>query len=74
MLRQIGPLELLVIFLILSLGWLVAIPFCLISKRLGYPSLWGLITILPFGVFVWACYVAIKRWPNELSPGARRSA
>jgi len=66
--RNIGPMELLVVFLIFSLGWLVAIPFCRISKRLGYPAPWGLITILPFGVLVWACYVAFRPWPNELSP------
>jgi hypothetical protein len=61
-------MELLVVFFIFGLGWLAAIPFCFISRRLGYPSLLGLITILPFGTFVWACYVAIKRWPTELSP------
>ena len=65
--RNIGPMELLVIFLIFSLGWLVAIPFCRISKRLGYPAPWGLITILPFGTFVWACYVAFTQWPSEPS-------
>jgi hypothetical protein len=43
----------------------IAIPFCRISKRLGYPAPWGLITILPFGVFIWACYVAFSRWPKE---------
>jgi hypothetical protein len=65
--RNIGPMELLVVFLAFSLGWLVAIPFCRITRRLGYPAPWGLITILPFGTLVWACYVAFRRWPTELS-------
>jgi hypothetical protein len=65
--RSIGLPELLIIFFVFSLGWLVAIPFCRISKRLGYPAPWGLITILPFGTFVWACYVAFTQWPTELS-------
>ena len=65
MLRNIGPIELLIIFLTATLTFVIAIPFCRISKRLGYPAPWGLITILPFGVFIWACYVAFKRWPKE---------
>jgi hypothetical protein len=63
--RNLGFLELLIIFFIFTLGWLVAIPFCRITRRLGYPTPWGLITILPFGTFVWACYVAFSRWPTE---------
>ena len=65
--RNIGPMELLVTCFAIGLGWLMAIPFCRISKRLGYPAPWGLITILPFGTLVWACYVAFTQWPSELS-------
>jgi hypothetical protein len=49
MLRSIGPMELIVVVLTIGIAALMAIPFCRISRRLGYSSAWGLITILPLG-------------------------
>jgi len=68
MLRSIGPMELIVVVLTIGIAALMAIPFCRISRRLGYSSAWGLITILPLGALAWSCYVAFQKWPIESSP------
>jgi len=68
--RSIGGIELLVIFLVATMGIFVVVPFCRISQRLGYSPAWGLLTLLPFGVLAWSCFVAFSRWPNDPSPQA----
>jgi len=52
----------------ISLGVVMALPLCKISKRLGYHPLFGLVAVVPFGTFIWSCVVAYSQWPKVQAP------
>lgn len=67
--RSIGPMELIVIFLFLILTAATVVPFCMISKRLGYAPWWGLLVAVPLGTVLWGYFVAFAKWPKEQTAG-----
>ncbi len=66
MFRSIGFPELIVIaVLFLGLSVFTVVPFCRITERTGYSGWWGLLSLLPFGTLIWACFVAFSKWPRD---------
>ena len=72
----LGFSELLLVALVLPVyGVLVGLPACLICRRIGLPTLLGLLAIIPLINLVLLWYVALARWPSspnreELTPVA----
>lgn len=69
MFRSIGLAECVVLgVMILGSNVLALVPLCKITDRTGYPGWWGLLSLLPFGTLLWACFMAFSKWPRDVSP------
>ena len=66
--RSIGLQELIIIAVVMVIWVATAVPFVKISQRMGFSAVWGLLTLIPFGILLWGYYVAFAKWPTNSSP------